>query len=225
MGYQVPDIEYPTIKPPKHRLRYLSHDEEKRLLVEINPRREGSGFPVYTKRSEKLKCELQDIHDIVVVLLDTGARYSEITGLQWSRVNLIDKTISLWRSKVQNESVLFMTDRVCRILSRRQVERTSEFVFTNSTGCQRGESTRSIRNAIKRAGLTDVTVHTFRHTHASRLIQNGMSIYEVKEILGHSDIKTTMRYAHLEQRDVSRRAREIINQINTETEKPTLKVV
>ena len=59
----------------------------------------------------------------------------------------------------------------------------------------------------------------------SRLIQNGMSIYEVKEILGHADIKTTMRYAHLEQRDVSSRARDVINTLNKETEKPDLKIV
>lgn len=79
--------------------------------------------------------------------------------------------------------------------------------------------------AFKRAGLHDCTLHTLRHTHASRLIQNGMSVYEVKEILGHSDIKTTMRYAHLEQKDVSSRARDVINKINTQIEKPDLKVV
>ena len=57
-------------------------------------------------------------------------------------------------------------------------------------------------------------MHTLRHTLASRLIQNGMSVYEVREILGHSDIKTTMRYAHLEQRQVTSKARDVINQLN-----------
>ena len=52
-----------------------------------------------------------------------------------------------------------------------------------------------------------------------------MNIYEVKEILGHVDIKTTMRYAHLEQRSVSSRARDVINKLNKETEKPDLKLV
>ena len=73
--------------------------------------------------------------------------------------------------------------------------------------------------------MNDCTIHTLRHTHATRLIQNGMSVYEVKEILGHSDIKTTMMYAHLEQKDVSSRARDVINKINTQIEKPDLKVV
>jgi site-specific recombinase XerD len=52
-----------------------------------------------------------------------------------------------------------------------------------------------------------------------------MTVYEVKEILGHTDIKTTMRYAHLEQRDVSSRARDVINKLNKQTEKPDLKIV
>ena len=47
----------------------------------------------------------------------------------------------------------------------------------------------------------------------------------MKEFLGHLDIKTTMRYAYLEQKDVSSRARDVINRINTQIEKPGLKVV
>lgn len=67
---------------------------------------------------------------------------------------------------------------------------------------------------LKRAGFVNCRVHTLRHTLASRLIQNGMSVYEVRDILGHSDIKTTMRYAHLEQHQVASKARDIINQLN-----------
>lgn len=74
----------------------------------------------------------------------------------------------------------------------------------------------SIRKAFQRAGLNDCTIHTSRHTHASRLIQNGINIYEVKEILGHADIKTTMRYAHLEQKNVTSRARDVIDRLNQE---------
>ena len=71
-----------------------------------------------------------------------------------------------------------------------------------------------MRKAFDRAGIHDCSAHTLRHTHASRLIQNGLNIYEVKEIIGHSDIRTTMRYAHIEQRSVSIKAREVINNLN-----------
>jgi len=53
-----------------------------------------------------------------------------------------------------------------------------------------------------------------RHTHATRLIQNGLSLYEVRSVLGHSDIKTTMRYAHLEQAVVTSKARDAIDRLN-----------
>ena len=78
---------------------------------------------------------------------------------------------------------------------------------------------------MKRAGLIGCTIHTLRHTHATRLIQNGMSVYEVKEILGHSDIKTTMRYAHLEQKVVSSRARDLMDSINRQAARPDLRII
>ena len=59
------------------------------------------------------------------------------------------------------------------------------------------------------------TAHTLRHTQASRLIQNGLNLYEIKEVLGHSDIKTTMRYAHLEQAAVSLKVKEVMNKLNS----------
>jgi len=155
-----------------------------------------------------------DAYDLVILLLDTGARYSEIANIEWRRIDLAEQTITLWRSKVENETVLYMTDRVFDVLSRRLATKTSPHVFTNRDGEARGYCTQSIRKAIVRAGLQNCRVHTLRHTHASRLIQNGMSVYEVREILGHSDIKTTMRYAHLERRQVTSKARDVINHLN-----------
>ena len=51
----------------------------------------------------------------------------------------------------------------------------------------------------KRLNFRNVTWHVFRHTFASQLAQNGVQIQVIKELLGHTDIKTTMRYAHLNQ--------------------------
>ena len=225
MGYQTSELVFPVIKLPKHRLRYLSIKEEQRLLSELNPKREVNGLPEYGNRSDVIKRSMRDNYDLVVLLLDTGARYSEIATIEWSSINLKTKEIRLWRPKVKNESILYMTDRVYKILQQRYQQKTSPYVFTNKKGGPRNHSTIAIRKAIKRAGLSDCTVHTLRHTHATRLIQNGLSIYEVKEILGHTDITTTMRYSHLEIRDVSSKARDVINKINREMNKPSLKVI
>jgi integrase len=225
LGYQVSELEFPEVKLPKYRLRYLSVDEEKRLLLELSPRREASGLKPYAQRSALMKRQMQDNYDLVVMLLDTGARYAEIAGLKWRSIDLQLGVINLWRPKVANESVIYMTDRVQRIMARRYRKKTSESVFVARGGNQRGYVSASIRKAFRRAGLADCSMHTLRHTHASRLIQNGMSIYEVKEVLGHADIKTTMRYAHLERKDVTSRARDVIERLNQQVEKPTLKIV
>jgi integrase len=210
-GYQVATLEYPKIKLPKHRLRYLSNDEEMRLLAELDPKRDMAQRPSFEMRSAEEQQKLDDSYELVVLLLDTGARYSEIANITWDRINLDERNINLWRSKVSNESIIYMTDRVYTILQRRFSIKSTEFVFTNTKGNARGYSVKGIRSAIKRAGLDDVTIHDLRHTCASRLVQNGLSIYEVSSILGHVDVKTTQRYAHLENKTISHKAMMILN--------------
>jgi len=158
----------------------------------------------------------QDNYDLVILLLDTGARYGEIAGITWDRIDMEENTINLWRPKVKNESIICMTSRVHEVLLRRSKEKQTEYVFTNEKGDgPRNHATSGIKKAMKRAGIKDFTIHDFRHTCASRLIQNGLSLYEVASILGHTDVQTTQRYAHLECRDVSQRARDIMEALNS----------
>lgn len=225
LGYRWSDLEFPVLKLEKHRLRYLTIDEEKTFLKELDPNRKDKGYVLPSQRPSHIKADMVEIYDLVIVLLDTGARYSEIAKMEWTSINFDDHTLRLWRPKVRNESILYMTDRVHKILLRRYENRKTPYLFANKKGGPRNPATTPIRKAFKRANIKGCTVHTLRHTHATRLIQNGLSIYEVKEILGHTDISTTMRYAHLERREVSSRARDVINQLNTEANKPHLKVV
>src|SRR5450631_1148671 len=115
LGYQVSDVTFPQIKLPKNSLRYLSDDEERRLLVALDPMRHGAGLPPVVARSAEMQRALHDAYDLVVLLLDTGARYSEIANIEWKRFDLASRTIHLWRQKVQNENVLYMTDRVFEV--------------------------------------------------------------------------------------------------------------
>ena len=90
----------------------------------------------------------------------------------------------------------------------------NKYVFCNEKGTgPRGYAAKGIRTAFKRAGLTDVRIHDLRHTCASRLVQNGMSLYEVSQMLGHVDVQTTQIYAHLENKDISKKARDIIENL------------
>jgi len=218
-GYQVKDITFPKVKLPKHRLRYLSAEEEKRLLTELDPFRKRPYRPDYDFRPPEENRRYHDNYDLVVLLLDTGARYSEIANIKWSAINIEKGSINLWRPKVRNESIVYMTKRVKDILQRRYDTRLSdEYVFTNSSGQPRGYQAKGIRAAIKRAGIEDFKIHDLRHTCASRLVQSGLSLYEVANILGHTDISTTQIYAHLERKDISAKARDILENLQLKSE-------
>jgi len=213
-GYACADLDPPQIRISNRCLRYLSPEEERRLLVELDPDRECAGLAAREDRNPERQRWIQDNYDLIIMLLDTGARYGEIANMHWRQVDLVNRSINLWRQKVGNESVLFMTDRVVTILTRRASTRDGDYVFPNRKGGARGYSSVAIRKAFRRAGLHDCTIHTLRHTHATRLIQNGLSVYEVREVLGHADIKTTMRYAHLEKATVLKKARDVIQLLN-----------
>ena len=213
-GFEIPDLTPPTVRIPGGKLRYLSSEEERRLLRELDPNRVSNGLAPADERDPKKMQDMQDNYDLIVILLDTGARYSEIATLTWDQIDLPNREIRLWRSKVENESLLFMTTRVTNVLANRLESRAGKFLFSNSKGGARRYSVIAIRKAFDRAALHDCTVHTLRHTHASRLIQNGMSVYEVKAVLGHADIRTTMRYAHLEEAKVTSRARDVIEALS-----------
>lgn len=107
-----------------------------------------------------------------------------------------------------------MTRQVHAILERQFAAKTNEFAFTNSAGKARGYAAKGIFRAFKRAGLVDFRIHDLRHTCASRLIQNGLSLCEVAQMPGHTDVQTTQRYAPLEARDTSAKARDIIDRLS-----------
>ena len=228
LGYRVTAIEWPTLKKPQGRLRYLSIEEEQRLMKELDPHRifgETHQHNPDNLTAEKLQARI-DNRDLVIALLDTGCRYSEMAEMKWRDVELTDGTINLYRSKTENRSVLCMTDRLQNTLQNRYKSRRSDdYIFTNKQGNgPRRHSTIAIKKAFERAGLQDMRVHDLRHTAASRLIQNGLSLLEVSKILGHSTIQMTMRYAHLEQSETANKMRDVLNKVNDKT-KPKLALV
>jgi integrase len=74
---------------------------------------------------------------------------------------------------------------------------TLGYVFPNGNGGFLGDIKTAFRSALTRAGISDFRPHDLRHTFASHYIMRGGSLKALKEILGHKDIKMTMRYAHL----------------------------
>lgn len=90
--------------------------------------------------------------------------------------------------------------------------RKCEYVFYNpETGGPWKDLWLGLKKACRKAGIDNVTWHTFRHTFASRLTRAGADLVTVKELLGHSAVSVTMRYAHTN-RDAKVQAVKLLNQ-------------
>lgn len=154
-----------------------------------------------------------DAYMLTMVLLDTGARYNEVAKLGWSQVDLSAGTINLYRSKVQNESILTLPRRTLTVLRERWESMSGQgysYVFPKFKGAAwagvdlpRGHATQAIQRHIDRCGLNSdplvdkATPHTFRDTYAARLVQAGVSLLNVSSLLGHASVSMTQKYAHL----------------------------
>jgi integrase len=151
-----------------------------------------------------------------VILLGTGARYTEIAKIQWDSIDMKNKTIGLYRNKTKNESTIHMTDRMIEVLTRRSKSKEGKHVFTCKDGGARKYSSGAFDSACVRAKIEGVTLHTCRHTTASRLVQSGISLQEVQQILGHKSPNTTAIYAHLVPNQASKNAAQVLNSIDNQ---------
>jgi integrase len=222
IGNPVPTLSLRDIKkdhqlrPFKGRLRYLSKEEEVRLLAALDPENYFAGFGALT--TDDIYTFRRDMYDLVIVLLDTGARYSEAAGLSWTNIDLRNKTIALYRSKVKNESTLHMTSRVHQVLTRRFANKTAnqKFIFESAEGSARKYSPGAFVRACKRCGIEGITLHSLRHTFASRVVQAGLSLVEIQNLLGHASPITSLRYAHLAPNQAASKAVTVLDKFNGE---------
>lgn len=142
-----------------------------------------------------------DDFDLVAFALDTGLRQNEQFSLAWRQVNFEnDGWLSIRGAKGDKSRSVPLTARALGILRKLYEKRTSAFVFVNRNGRLRSANNfykRQFLPAIKAAEIEGVVWHTLRHTTASRLALQGKSLQAIAQILGHSQTKTTERYAHL----------------------------
>ena len=143
---------------------------------------------------------------IVVVALRTGMRWGEIANLKWAQApnsNYVDfeqdKIIiheSLTKSKKGRWIPLGQIVKWELLNVPRQ--KGTDYIFLNpETGKPLGSIKNAFNRAVRKAGIKDFSFHSLRHTAASQLVRNGVDLYVVQKILGHSTPKMTQRYAHL----------------------------
>jgi len=166
------------------RERFLNNDEIKRLSSILD-----------NAVDEKL-ATTSAVNAIRLLML-TGARRNEILTLRWDFIDLSQHVINLPDSKTGKKTIT-LSDTAVKLL--RTIERNSNpFVIPGKNENTHLVNIKSAWQRIRKvAGLEDVRLHDLRHTYASTAINNGVPLELISKLLGHTQLKTTLRYAHLQ---------------------------
>lgn len=176
-----------SLKEPEGRLRWLSHAEAVALISEAAKEQKSP-----------------HLADFVRLALNTGCRKNELLKLSWDRVDLTSNYIRLEgeNTKSGKRRAVPLNEEACQALLNRSRFRekycpNSMWVFAHKDGRRVQFMQNGFQAACKRAGIVDFRVHDLRHTCASWLVSAGVQLFEVRDLLGHSSINMTERYAHL----------------------------
>lgn len=191
--------------------RYLNEDETKRLLTALDEREEKKRTARIkhnkwlAERKQELLPELNQefvdyLKPMVFVSLFTGLRRGELTKLKWTDVNLETGLITVHGPNTKNKKTrhIPLHSEAVEILKKWQEQIGSTgFVFSQTEDKQMQNVNTSWGNIRKAAGIDDFRWHDLRHDFASKLVMESVDLNTVRELMGHSDIRMTLRYAHL----------------------------
>ena len=178
------------VKLPKFdnkRIRFLSKEEAHKLLEALR----NHSFVLYAQAILSLGC---------------GLRAGEILSLTWSDIDMENELIIIRDPKSGKNRHAYITDEVRSTLQELAVDKTSNgLIFPTSVGTVSVQISKDFQKIVNELHLNDnvvddrqkVVFHTLRHTFASWLVQAGTPIYTVANLMGHSTIAMTQRYAHL----------------------------
>ncbi len=177
---------FPKMRKQTGRNRWLTIDEEKLLLA----------------------VSAKHLQPLIAFAIDTGGRRSELLKLDWRNVYLERELVTFLKTKNGENRSLRLTNRARTVLiDLGPKEFGPVFLF-------RGKAIKdpktSFNRARTKAGIEDLRFHDLRHTFASRLVQQGVPLYEVMHLTGHKSVSMVQRYAHLAP-DYQSRAIEALN--------------
>lgn len=164
------------LKEDNQIMRYLTEDEEQRLLKELSPH----------------------LKPIVICALTTGLRLSNILNLKWQSINLDVGFIEILKqeNKGHKKIQIPLSNKFKQELYKIGIKE-SGYVFINAKTNKPYTTIKTgFAEACRRANIKDLRFHDLRHTVGTRLVANGADLQTVKEYLAHSSLTTTQRYTH-----------------------------
>lgn len=193
-------------------VRYLDADESKRLREALDARQDearGERETANKWRADRGKEQMQSLLQLpftdhlkpmVLVSLNTGMRRGELFDLKWSAVNFQTKTITVAGATTKTSDTRHIpmnkeTDGV--LMAWKKQAANNRYVFPSQAGGRLEDVKSAWLNLLERAKIENFRWHDMRHDFASRLVMAGVPLNTVRDLLGHADIKMTLRYAHL----------------------------
>jgi integrase/recombinase XerD len=144
-------------------------------------------------------------HRIVLALVySAGLRGQEVINLKISDVDFERKTIHIRQSKYKKDRIMPLSDYMAKGLRKYIGAENPHVWLFNGKEPDGRYSVRGLawimRETIKKTSIKkEVTLHTLRHTYATHLLEEGLNIVTLKDLLGHAEIATTMIYLHVAQ--------------------------
>ena len=147
----------------------------------------------------------RNVRLIALFLLSTGARLNEALRVRWQDV---DRGTRVWRitaraSKSKRVRSVPLDASAIEVLDQLETDGSHEYLFVNAKFGKPYSNIHKVWRQLRaRAGLPHLRIHDLRHQYASFLVNSGRTLYEVQQILGHSDPSVTQRYAHLSKKSL-----------------------
>ena len=180
-----PSDNIPLYPDTKKLERFLTEEESKRLFVEL----ERSEAPM--------------LKYVVAMLLLTGARKNEVLHAKWSDFDLDKRIWIIEFNKSGKPRYVPISDAVITLLKSMPRIEGCDYPFANPKTKKPFVQIFYAWNVVrKKAGLADLRLHDLRHSYASYLLRAKYPLATISRLLGHSNLKTTQRYAHLAQEDL-----------------------
>jgi integrase len=220
------------VKRPKidqnPKIRFLTDEEETCLRAALDNREENMraertrandwrrsrGYPLLPDLRQLAYCD--HLKPMVLLSLNTGMRRGEIFDLTWHHIDFPNRmiTVPAWASKSAQTRHIPMNQEtlLCLTQWRKLTAIEQKLVFENHLGERFGEIKTAWTGLLKKAGITRFRWHDLRHHFASKLVMSQVDLNTVRELLGHSDYKMTLRYAHLAPQ-YKRRAVEVLDRV------------
>lgn len=179
----------PRRREGEHRVRFLSKDEEEKLLKALDTLGYG-----------------QEVTDVVLCLLYTGFRTGELWKLEARDVDLQNWTLTTWKTKSHRARTIPIAEKIRPVIVRRCQEVGEGRLFPYDNMWMRTRWDRA-RELLGLSTDEQFIPHMLRHTCATRLARNGIGMPVIQDWMGHASIQTTMRYAHFAPSDLTNAAK------------------